>query len=280
MAEHMAERVDDIRIALRLARGDFRMDLDLRLPGSGCSVVFGPSGCGKSTLLRAIAGLEPGARGEIRPPHGPLEDAPQALDRLVPRLVAEAVVDFLEAVEVEHHQRQRPPVAVRALRFPLEVVHEGPPVVEAGQRVAVGQVERLGVAQGVGGGQRRLAGDDLQPFLGGAEAARQRRVVDVADEPDLPASPLDDRGQDRLGGVDRPSAAVGLRRRGERLRGLGAEADERGHLRQAAPQLRDDRVFQLAEIEEFRETAEENGRVEGGLQLVPRRLRTGGATNF
>ena len=66
MAEHMAERVDDIRIALRLARGDFRMDLDLRLPGSGCSVVFGPSGCGKSTLLRAIAGLEPRARGEIR----------------------------------------------------------------------------------------------------------------------------------------------------------------------------------------------------------------------
>lgn len=62
----MAERADDIHVALQLARGDFRLDVDLRLPGTGCSVVFGPSGCGKSTLLRAIAGLEPLARGEIR----------------------------------------------------------------------------------------------------------------------------------------------------------------------------------------------------------------------
>ncbi len=79
MAEHMAERVDDIRIALRLARGDFRMDLDLRLPGAGCSVVFGPSGCGKSTLLRAIAGLEPHAHGEIRVGDARWQDARGAL---------------------------------------------------------------------------------------------------------------------------------------------------------------------------------------------------------
>lgn len=79
MAEHMAERADDIRIALRLARGDFRMDLDLRLPGAGCSVVFGPSGCGKSTLLRAIAGLEPHALGEIRVGEARWQDARGAL---------------------------------------------------------------------------------------------------------------------------------------------------------------------------------------------------------
>ena len=75
----MAERADDIHIALRLARGDFRMDLDLRLPGSGCSVVFGPSGCGKSTLLRAIAGLEPRAHGEIRVGEACWQDARSAL---------------------------------------------------------------------------------------------------------------------------------------------------------------------------------------------------------
>ncbi len=75
----MAERVDDIHIALRLARGDFRMDLDLRLPGAGCSVVFGPSGCGKSTLLRAIAGLEPHAHGEIRVGEARWQDARGAL---------------------------------------------------------------------------------------------------------------------------------------------------------------------------------------------------------
>ena len=75
----MAEPADDIRIALQLDRGDFHLDLDLRLPASGCSVVFGPSGCGKSTLLRAIAGLEPRARGQIRIGTAHWQDARSAL---------------------------------------------------------------------------------------------------------------------------------------------------------------------------------------------------------
>lgn len=41
-----------------LAYPGFRFDVDLRLPGSGISVLFGPSGSGKTTLLRCIAGLE------------------------------------------------------------------------------------------------------------------------------------------------------------------------------------------------------------------------------
>ena len=34
--------------------------------GGVLTALLGPSGCGKSTLLRAIAGLEPLARGDIR----------------------------------------------------------------------------------------------------------------------------------------------------------------------------------------------------------------------
>lgn len=56
----------DILVQLRVARGDFRLDVDLALPGQGTTAVFGPSGSGKSTLLRAIAGLEPGAVGKVR----------------------------------------------------------------------------------------------------------------------------------------------------------------------------------------------------------------------
>ncbi|MBN8715814.1 molybdenum ABC transporter ATP-binding protein [Thermomonas sp. S9] len=56
----------NIHIALRVAHGGFRLDVDLVLPSRGVTVVFGPSGSGKSTLLRAIAGLEPNAVGEVR----------------------------------------------------------------------------------------------------------------------------------------------------------------------------------------------------------------------
>ncbi|WP_374378489.1 molybdenum ABC transporter ATP-binding protein [Thermomonas sp.] len=62
----MAESAHAIEVRLALSRGAFRLDVDLQLPANRTTVVFGPSGCGKSTLLRAIAGLEPGARGRIR----------------------------------------------------------------------------------------------------------------------------------------------------------------------------------------------------------------------
>lgn len=70
---------DGIRIALRVARGEFRLDVDLALPGRGVTAVFGPSGSGKSTLLRAIAGLEPDAVGELRIGDAVWQDAGQRL---------------------------------------------------------------------------------------------------------------------------------------------------------------------------------------------------------
>jgi len=53
-----------IALDLRVARRDFDLRADLRLPARGVTAFFGPSGCGKTTLLRAIAGLEP-ARGRV-----------------------------------------------------------------------------------------------------------------------------------------------------------------------------------------------------------------------
>ena len=43
---------------LRLARGDFVLDVALQLPGRGVTALFGPSGCGKTSVLRALAGLD------------------------------------------------------------------------------------------------------------------------------------------------------------------------------------------------------------------------------
>jgi molybdate transport system ATP-binding protein len=49
---------DDIQVRLHIDRGDFRLDVDVHLPGRGITALFGPSGSGKTTCLRAIAGLE------------------------------------------------------------------------------------------------------------------------------------------------------------------------------------------------------------------------------
>jgi molybdate transport system ATP-binding protein len=57
--------VTALEARVALARGAFRLDAELALAEPGVAAVLGPSGAGKSTLLRAVAGLEPGARGRI-----------------------------------------------------------------------------------------------------------------------------------------------------------------------------------------------------------------------
>jgi molybdate transport system ATP-binding protein len=42
---------------LRLKLPSFALDVSLRLPARGVTVLWGPSGCGKTTVLRALAGL-------------------------------------------------------------------------------------------------------------------------------------------------------------------------------------------------------------------------------
>jgi molybdate transport system ATP-binding protein len=47
-----------IHASFDLDYGEFRLNADLVLPGSGVTVLFGHSGSGKTTLLRCIAGLQ------------------------------------------------------------------------------------------------------------------------------------------------------------------------------------------------------------------------------
>lgn len=55
-----------ITLAARCALPGFALEVDLRLPGTGITVLFGPSGSGKTTCLRVLAGLEPRATGTVR----------------------------------------------------------------------------------------------------------------------------------------------------------------------------------------------------------------------
>ncbi|HET6787175.1 MAG TPA: molybdenum ABC transporter ATP-binding protein, partial [Aquabacterium sp.] len=44
--------MSEVHADLQLAYPGFQLDVSLRLPGSGVSVLLGPSGCGKTTVLR------------------------------------------------------------------------------------------------------------------------------------------------------------------------------------------------------------------------------------
>lgn len=54
-----------IEARFRIDRGDFALDVDLKLPSQGVCALFGPSGSGKTTCLRAIAGLERPSDGYV-----------------------------------------------------------------------------------------------------------------------------------------------------------------------------------------------------------------------
>ncbi|MDP1685139.1 ATP-binding cassette domain-containing protein, partial [Hydrogenophaga sp.] len=56
----------ELQLTARLERPGFVLDVDLRLPARGVSVLFGPSGTGKTSCLRVLAGLEPHANGVVR----------------------------------------------------------------------------------------------------------------------------------------------------------------------------------------------------------------------
>jgi molybdate transport system ATP-binding protein len=61
--------MDTIEADLSLHHPGFALDMALRLPAHGISVLLGPSGCGKTTVLRALAGLGDAAqraRGRVQ----------------------------------------------------------------------------------------------------------------------------------------------------------------------------------------------------------------------
>jgi hypothetical protein len=79
-------------------------------------------------------------RHRVLPAHLALQAARQLDQHRVARAVPERVVDGLEVVEVEEHQRQRRAVAVRAVQRHAAAVLQQRPVRQPGQGVVVRQV--------------------------------------------------------------------------------------------------------------------------------------------
>ncbi len=107
------------------------------------------------------------------------ESAGDALQHLVAGVVPANVVDFLEAVEVDHHQRERVHRPAGALEGLLDAVVQERPVRQPGERVPEG--ERLGSARTSGqahcqdGGHRAGSGEPDRE-AGGTRLAHRRRA--------------------------------------------------------------------------------------------------------
>lgn len=58
--------MNTIQARFQLDYGEFKLEVDLQLPGTGITVLFGDSGSGKTTLLRCIAGLQQAPQGFVK----------------------------------------------------------------------------------------------------------------------------------------------------------------------------------------------------------------------
>jgi len=169
----LQRRAQGIQQALRDQRG---------VVGTG--KVLGDDG----ELVAAEAGDGEGAvvlrpRQRVDAAHAAGQERGHVLQQAVPRLVAQAVVHDLEAIEVEEHQRHRASRALRPLHGPLQPAAEERAVGQPGQAVVVGQAQQAVL--------RFAAVADVaqahQPVAAGRGRAGQRHELDLDRCRSLPA---------------------------------------------------------------------------------------------
>ena len=113
----------------------------------------------------------------------PSQQRGDGLQRAVARRVAVGVVDALEVVEVAEGQDEAPAVAQGALDLGAQLAHEGAPVEQPGERVAIGLRAQLLDVPGGDHGHHRLVGEHPQ----GLQARRRgQQPVGRVVGPDAP----------------------------------------------------------------------------------------------
>ena len=161
-------RAPDLCLNLRLERPDFQLDVDLKLPGQGVTVLFGPSGSGKTTLLRCVAGLER-ARGQVWLGGQTWQDS--AKQTWVPTWSRDLGYVFQEASLFEHMDVQA------NLRFGLDRVKK------SGTKQALDTaVALLGIGHLLGRSTQSLSGGERQRVAIARALATQPAIL-LLDEP-------------------------------------------------------------------------------------------------
>jgi molybdate transport system ATP-binding protein len=171
-----------IEASLRLARGGFTLDVDLRLPARGVSAVFGPSGCGKTTLLRCLAGLERAAGGRVVVAGAAWQDETRRI--FVPTHRRPVGVVFQEASLFEHLSvrgnvefgwRRVPPQERRvAIEQAVEWTGIGPLMQRAPAGLSGGERQRVALARALAVSPRLLLMDEP---LAALDAARKAEIL-------------------------------------------------------------------------------------------------------
>lgn len=169
---------------LALAQGSFTLDVSLRLPGRGVSVLLGPSGCGKTTVLRALAGLErahgrvvvngevwqdddQATKGHFVPPHRRALGYVFQEASLFPHLTVQGNLDY---------GRRRVPLAQRRVRLDdmVALLDIGPLLARRPDRLSGGERQRVAIARALLTSPRLLLMDEP---LSALDAARKAEIL-------------------------------------------------------------------------------------------------------
>lgn len=152
----------------------FRLAAKADVPGHGITALSGPSGSGKTTLLRAIAGLEPAARGSVRFSGQDWAGLPAAARgigyvfqdaRLFPHLDVRANLDY--------GARRRGVDAARVAQV-VEALDLAPLLDRAPQTLSGGEARRVALGRALASGPRLLLMDEP---LAGLDRARKTALM-------------------------------------------------------------------------------------------------------
>ena len=171
-----------IHADLRLDLPGFALRARLDLPARGVTAVFGPSGAGKTLLLRALAGLEPAARGRVAVAGQVWQDDASGIflrthERTLgyvfqePSLLAHRSVRGNLAFGYE-----RTPVAARTVGWDqaIELLDIGPLLERAPAGLSGGERQRIAIARALLASPRLLLMDEP---LAALDAARKREIL-------------------------------------------------------------------------------------------------------
>ena len=160
---------NDMQLRMQLVRPDFQLEVNVRLPSSGITVLFGPSGSGKTTLLRCVAGLERAQQALIRVGTDVWQDDTQNV--FTPTWQRDLGFVFQEASLFEHLDVQD------NLQFGLQRTHK-----KGADEALVNSIALLGIGHLLKRQPHSLSGGERQRVAIARALATQPKLL-LLDEP-------------------------------------------------------------------------------------------------